>query len=105
MRIITTRNSEKHFKNHFKKDNTNPIEKIITPMNKMITLKELTKAVQKMANNEPPGKNKINVELIKCAPEEFRQEISKILNDIFETKNEEVKLGTGVLLLPLPKSL
>ena len=41
-------------------------------MNKMITLKELTKAVQKMANNEPPGKNKINVELIKYAPEEFR---------------------------------
>ena len=46
---------EKHFKNHFKKDNTNPKIKFITPskrLNKMITAKEVTKAVQKMANNK-----------------------------------------------------
>ena len=55
----------------------------------------MTKTVQKMANNKAPGKDNINVELI-------HQEIRKILNEIFETKNEEVKLGTRVLL-PLPK--
>ena len=55
-----------------------------------------------MANNEEPGKDNINVELIKYAPEEIQHEISKILNGVIETNNEEVKLGTGVLL-PLPK--
>ena len=93
---------ETHFKNHFKIDNTNPIEKFITPhkrLNNMITAKE---AVQKMANNKVPVKDNINVKLIKYAPEEIHQEISKILNGIFETNSEEVKFGTG-LLLPLPK--
>ena len=96
---------EKHFKHHFKKDNTNPIEKYITPpkmLNNIITAREVTKAVQKMASNKAPGKDNTNVELIKYALEEVHQEISKILNGIFETNNEEVKLGTGVLL-SLPK--
>ena len=56
-----------------------------------------------MANNKAPGKDNINIELIKYAPEEVHQEIWKILNGISETNNEEVKLGTGVLL-PTPKS-
>ena len=92
---------EKHFKDHFKKDNTGPIETfVILPkrQNNMITAKDVTKAVQKMANNKAPRKDNINVELIKYAPEEFHQEISKILNGIFATNNEELKLGTGVLL-------
>ena len=55
-----------------------------------------------MANNEEPGKDNINTELIKHAPEEIHHEISKILNGIIETNNEEVKLGIRVLL-PLPK--
>ena len=42
----------------------------------MITAKDVTKAVQKMANNKAPRKDNINVELIKYAPEEFHQEIS-----------------------------
>ena len=63
----------------------------------------MTRAVQIMANNKAPGKDNINIELIKYAPEEVHQEIRKILNGIFETNNEEVKLGTGVLL-PIPKS-
>ena len=71
-------------------------------LNNIITTKEVTKAVQKMANNKAPGKDNTNVELIKYAREEVHQEISKILNGIFETNNEEVKLGTGVLL-SLPK--
>ena len=68
----------------------------------MITAKEKTKVVQKMANNKAPGKHNINIELIKYAPEESHEEISKILNGIFDTNNEEAKLGTGVLL-SLPK--
>ena len=64
---------EKCFKNHFKKGNINPIEKLITPsirLSKMIISKEVTKAVQKMANEETPGKDNSNIELIKCTLEE-----------------------------------
>ena len=65
----------------------------------------MTKEVQKMINNKAPGKGNINIEVIKYAPEKIHQEISKILNGTFETKNEELKLGPGVLLpLPKPKS-
>ena len=54
---------KKHLKNYFKKDNTNSIQKSITPpnrLNNMITAKEATKFVQKMANNKAPGKDNIN---------------------------------------------
>ena len=96
---------EKHFKNNFQKDNANPIVKFVTApkrLNNITTAKEVTKALQKLANNKAPGKDNINVELIKYAPEEVDQEISKVLNGIFETTHAEVKLGTGVLL-PLSK--
>ena len=66
----------KHFKNHLKKDNTNPTEKFVTPpkrLNKMITAKEVTKAVQKMASNN------INVEVIKYTPEEVQQYLTPIM--------------------------
>ena len=69
-------------------------------LNNIITAREVIKAVKKMANNKAPGKDNANVELITYALEEVHQEISKILNGIFETNNEEVKLGTGVLLSP-----
>ena len=36
-----------------------------------------------MANNKAPGKDNINIELIKYTPEEVHQEIRKILNGIF----------------------
>ena len=65
---------EKCFKNHFKKGNINPIEKFITPsirLNKMIIRKEVTKAVQKMANEKTRGKDNTNIELIKCTLEEI----------------------------------
>ena len=85
---------------------SNQSKACITPpkrLNNMITAKEVTKAVQKMtAHNKRPGNKNTNVELIKYTPEVVHQEISKILNGIFETNNEEVKRGTG-LLLPLPK--
>ena len=105
MCITTTRNSEDYRKTFQKSLEKRQIEIFITPpkrLNNMITTKEVTKAVQKMANNKAPGKDNINLEVIKYTPEEVHQEISKILNGIFETNNEEIKLGTGVLL-PLPK--
>ena len=64
---------EKCFKNHFKKGNINAIEKFITPsirLNKMIISEKVTKAVQKMADEETPGKDNTNIELIKCTLEE-----------------------------------
>ena len=65
---------EKCFKNHFKKGNINAIEKFITPsirLNKMIISEKVTKAVQKMADEETPGKDNTNIELIKCTLEEI----------------------------------
>ena len=105
MYVTTTRNSEDYRKTFQKSLEKRQIEIFIIPpkrLNNMITTKEVTKAVQKMANNKAPGKDNINLEVIKYTPEEVHQEISKILNGIFETNNEEIKLGTGVLL-PLPK--
>ena len=55
-----------------------------------------------MANNKAPGKDNINVELIKYVPEEIYKEIANILNGIFERNDTRIKLGTGILL-PLLK--
>ena len=52
-----------------------------------------------MTNNKAPGKDNINVELIKYAPEEIYKEI---LNRIYERNDTGIKLGTGILL-PLQK--
>ena len=55
-------------------------------------------AVWKMTNNKAPGKDNINVELIKYAPEEIYKEIANILNRIYERNDTGVELGTGILL-------
>ena len=55
-----------------------------------------------MSNNKAPGRDNINVELVKYAPEDVHIVIAEVLNNIFETNNDELKLGTGVLF-PLPK--
>ena len=68
-----------------------------------MTDKEVKKAVWKMANNKAPGKDNINVELIKYAPAEIYKEIVNILNGIYERNDTRIKLGTDILL-PLPKS-
>ena len=71
-------------------------------LNKLITTEEVTKAVEKMANNKAHGRDNMNAELIKYAPREMHVEISNILNDIFKNNDDEIKLGTGILL-PIPK--
>ena len=59
-----------------------------------------------MANNKAPGKDNINVELVKYAADDIHGEIAEVLNDIFKTNNDELKLGTGILLpLPRPKQI
>ena len=55
-------------------------------------------AVWKMTNNKAPGKDNINVELIKYASEEIYKEIANILNRIYERNDTGVELGTGILL-------
>ena len=63
---------EQHFMNHFNKENINHIKKLIIRakrLNRKITTKGGKTAVWKMANNKAPGKDKINAELLKYAPE------------------------------------
>ena len=96
---------EKHFEEHFNKSNVNLLEKFTTPpkkLDKRITTEEVISAVKMMANNKAPGKDNINIELIKYAPKKLQKEISDILNSIFENNINEIKLGTGILL-PIPK--
>ena len=55
-----------------------------------------------MTHNKAPSKDKINVELIKYAPEEIYKEIANILNGIYERNDTGIKLESGILL-PLQK--
>ena len=82
---------------HFNKENINHIKKFITGAKRLkrnITAKEVKTAFWKA-----PGRDNINVELIKYAPEEIYKEI---LNRIYERNDTGIKLGTGILL-PLQK--
>ena len=96
---------ERHFKDHFQKNNLNGIDKFACDpkkLNKEISPEEIKTAISKMSNNKAPGKDNIDVELVKYAPEEVHTEIAEVLNNVFETNDDQLKLGTGVLL-PLPK--
>ena len=69
---------ERHFMKQFNKENINHIKTFITGAKRLkrkITAKEVKTAVWKMTNNKAPGKDNINVELIKYAPEETYKEI------------------------------
>ena len=55
-----------------------------------MTAKEVKTAVWKMANNKAPGKDNINVELIKYAPAEIYKEIVNILNGIYERNDTKI---------------
>ena len=92
---------EQHFMKHFNKENINHIKKFITGAKRLkgkITAKEVKTAVWKMTNNKAPGKDNINVGLIKCAPEEIYKEIANILNGIYERNDTGIRLGTAILL-------
>ena len=96
---------EWHFVKHFNKENINHIKKFITgakKLNRKIRAKDVKTAVWKVANNKAPGKDNINVELIKYAPAEIYKEIVNILNGIYERNDTKIKLGTDILL-PLSK--
>ena len=45
-----------------------------------------------MSNNKAPGRDNINVELVKYAPEDVHKEIAEVLNNVFETNSDELKL-------------
>ena len=92
---------EQHFMKHFNKENINHIKMFITGAKRLkrkITAKEVKSAVWKMTNNKAPGKDNINVELIKYAPEKIYKEFVNILNGIYERNDTGIKLGTGILL-------
>ena len=92
---------EQHFMKSFNEKNINHVKKLITGakrLNRKITAKEVKTAVWKMTNNKVPGKNNINVALLKYAPEEIYREIDNTLNGIYERNDTEIKLGTGILL-------
>ena len=92
---------EKHFMKHFSKENINHIKKLITGLKKLKrkrTGKRVKTAVWKITNNKAPGKDNINVELIKYPPKEIYKEIANILNGIYEKNDTEIKLGTAILL-------
>ena len=60
-------------------------------------------AIWKMINSKEPGKDNINVELLKYALKIYK-EIAKIMNGIYERNDIRIKLGTGILLsLQKPK--
>ena len=86
---------------HFNKENINHIKKFITGAKRLkrnITAKEVKTAFWKA-----PGRDNINVELIKYAPEEIYKEIANSLNGIYERNDTGIgKLETGILL-PLQK--
>ena len=86
---------ERYFMKHFNKENINHIKTFITGakrLNRKITAEEVKTAVWKMANNKAAGKDNINVELIKYAPEKIYKEIANILNGIYE-RNDTPELS------------
>ena len=91
--------SKRHFKKHFNKENINHIKTFITGakrLNRKITAKEVKIVVWKMANNKAPGKDNINVELIKYAPEDIRKILSKIFMNTAEDKINKHRCSMGL---------
>ena len=96
--------TEEHFKQQFYKEGEEKVEMFVGEGRKLrneITAEEVKKAVNRMTNNRAPGKDNINIELIKYAPQIVHDEIKNILNDAFEN-NTNINIGDGILL-PIPK--
>ena len=91
-----------YFKSIFYKNaepitNVEPV-KMITPF----TAREIKTVTRNLKNNKTPGKDDINIELIKHSPEIIYQQIAKIYNITAETANHPAELTHG-LLAPLQK--
>ena len=77
---------------HFNKENINHIKKFITGakrLNRKIATKEVKAIVWKMGNDKALGKDNINEELLRYAPEEIYKEIANILNGIYERRHKD----------------
>ncbi len=79
--------------------NSTEVEK--KPLNKPITITEVTQALKKMRNGRAVGPDGIPGELLKYGPETLHASIADILNQMFE-EGEQLDLGRGTLIV-LPK--
>ena len=93
--------------NHFKKLFVKDAQKypLIPPrrMQSPFTAIEFTKAVRRMKNNKSPGKDQVNVELIKYAPIQVHQLICNIYNEVATLGTYPAELKEG-LFTALQKS-
>ena len=99
LRIITN-----HFKHAFSNKNE-PISKPViqpTEMRIPFTADEIRKATKSMKNNRSAGKDNINAELVKYAPQELHQNIAELLNQTAKTGKHPQVIKQGILT-PLPK--
>ena len=95
---------EEHFKNHFYKEGIDELEKFKEEPKKLkkeIKATDVQKAASRMANSKAPGRDNINVELIKYGPKSIHEEIADNINGIFEN-HDVIEMGAGILI-PLQK--
>ena len=91
---------EKHFKDHFQKQNIIEFDKHIgqpKALNNKISKEAIQKAVSKMSNQKAPGRDNIAIELIKYAPQKLHEELAESINGIFEIHNP-IEMGIGLLV-------
>ena len=94
---------EKHFKEHFHKENIPEIQRHIgvpKPLTKKIDTTEIKSVVNKMSNNKA-ALNNTPIELIKYGPSIVHEQIAENINEMFEN-HRDLELGKGELV-PLPK--
>ena len=87
----------KYFKNIFYR-NATPTQNVLpTPMSTLFTSSEIRKAVWTLKNNESPGMDQNNVELIKFSPEVVYEKIAAIYNNISATGKHPNEITHGIL--------
>lgn len=90
-----------YFKDIFSSDEEIPEIKPVE-MNPPFCKQEIQKATKSLKNNKSTGKDDINSELIKYAPEEVHEQIADMLNNISKTGEYPAEIKHGILT-PLAK--
>ena len=107
--IVNEDEQYKAVKDHFHKqlydENAEEIQQFVgepRPLNRKITKEEVKKALMRMSNNRATGEDGIPVELLKYGPDVLIENITRILNGIFEEHEETINVGKSILQ-PIPK--